>query len=52
MENINFKIERSSIFLVNQTFKLEPCLAISLEIATQYGQEFSFESRQFKMTAL
>ena len=50
-KNINFRIKRSSIFLVNQLYELEPCLAISLEIATQYGQEFSLKNRQFKMTA-
>ena len=30
-ENINFRIKRFSIFLVNQTYELEPCLAIPLE---------------------
>ena len=51
-ENINFRIKRSSILLLNQAKELEPFLAISLEIATQSGKEFSLENRQFKMTAL
>ena len=51
-DNVNFRIERYSIFLVNQIYELEVCLAKSLEIATQFGQEFSLKNRQFKMTAL
>ena len=41
-ENINFRIKRSIIFLVNQPYELEPCLAISLEImrASLSGEEF------------
>ena len=50
-ENINFRIKRSSILLLNQAKELEPFLAISLEIATQSGQEFSLKNRQFKMAA-
>ena len=50
-ENSNFRIKRSSIFLVNQIYELEPCLEISLEIATQSGQEFSLKNSQYKMTA-
>ena len=49
-ENINFMIKRASIFLVNQTHELGPCVAISLKIVTQSGQEFSLNIRQFKMT--
>ena len=45
-------IKRSTIFLVNPIYELEPCLAISFEIATQSGQEFSLKNRQFKMRAL
>ena len=51
-ENINFRIKKSSIFHVNQIYKLEPCLAISLEIATRSGRGFSLEYRNFKMTVL
>ena len=50
-ENINFRIKISSIFLVNQIYELEPCLAISLEKAPQSGLEFSLRDRQFNMTA-
>ena len=49
-ENINFRIKRTSIFLVNKIHDLEPCLAISLEIASQSGQEFSPKNGQLKMT--
>ena len=51
-ENIDFRIKRSSIILVNQIYELETCLAISLEIATQSRQELSLKNRRFKMTAL
>ena len=34
-ENINFRIRRSSIFLVNQICGLEPCLAISPRVESQ-----------------
>ena len=34
INNINFIIKGSSMFLVNQKSELEPCVAISLEIAT------------------
>ena len=47
-ENIHYRIKRSNIFLENQIYELEPCLAISLEITTQFGQEFGLKSRQFK----
>ena len=52
-ENINIRIKRSSVFLENQIYDLEPCLAISLEIATQSGQEFSLKvnNRQFIIEA-
>ena len=43
-EKINFRIKRSSIFLVNQIYELELCQAISVEIATQSGQEFSLKT--------
>ena len=39
-ENIDFRIRRSSIFLVKQICELEPCLAISFEIATPSGQDW------------
>ena len=32
------------IVLVNQTYELEPCLAISLGVATQSGLELSFKT--------
>ena len=51
-ENTNYRIKRFGIFLVNQIFELEHHLAISLEIATQSGQQISLKNRQFKMTAL
>ena len=44
INNIDFIIKGSSIFLVNQKSELEPCVAISLEIATQSGQEFSLKT--------
>ena len=50
--NINFRIKRSSIVLVSQILELEPCLAVSPEIATQSGRELSLKNRRFKMTAL
>ena len=37
-ENINFRVESCSIFLMNQKSELEPCLMKFLEIATQSGQ--------------
>ena len=51
-ENINFRIKRSSIFLVNQIYELEPCLAMSLEFATESGQECGLKNNQFKMTVI
>ena len=36
-ENVNFRIKKSSIFLVYQICELEPRLAISFQIATQSG---------------
>ena len=51
-ENINNRIRRSNIFFVNQKYELEPCPAISFEIATQYGQEFSLKICQFIIRAL
>ena len=33
-ENINFRIKRSRIFLLNQIYELEPCLAIPLGMNT------------------
>ena len=39
-----FRIKRFSIFLVNQIYELEPCLAISFEITTQSGQEISLKA--------
>ena len=36
-KHIDFKIKRSSIFLVNKKSELEPCLATSLEIGTQFS---------------
>ena len=51
-ENINFRIKRSSIFLVNQIYELEPCLAMSLECATESGQECGLKNNQFKMTVI
>ena len=47
-ENINFQ---PSIFLVNQNSEQEPCLVISLETATQSGDEFRLKNRQFIMQA-
>ena len=49
-ENINFRIRRAGIFLVNQIYTLGPSVAISLKIAAQFSQEFSLNNRQFKMT--
>ena len=49
-ENMNFRIKRSSMFPVNQIYELESCVAISLEIVTQFGKEFSHKNRQFKIT--
>ena len=46
-QNINFEIKRSIIFLVNQMYELEPCLVISLVIATQFGQELRFKNEKF-----
>ena len=40
-EKINIRINRTNIFLVNQIYKLGPYVAITLEISTQSGQEFS-----------
>ena len=37
---------------MNQIYGLELCKAISVEVATQSGQELSLKNRQFKMTAL
>ena len=51
-ENIDSRIKRSSIFLVNLLYELEPCLTTSHEIATQSGHEFSLKNRQFKMAAV
>ena len=51
-ENIDFRIKRCTIFLVNQVFEFKPCLAISLKIATQSGQEFSLKNGLLKMTAV
>ena len=52
-EKITFyRIKRSGIFLENQIYELEPCPAISREMPTQSGQEFSLKNRQYKMTAL
>ena len=39
-ESFNFRVKKSRrqhIFLVNQKSQLEPCLAISLLLAKQYG---------------
>ena len=44
---INFKIKRPRTFQVNQLNELLQCLAISLEIATQYGQKLSFKNCKF-----
>ena len=49
-ENINFRVRRSSIFLVNQMYELKLCLARSLETATRSGQESNLKNRQFKIT--
>ena len=49
---INVIIKRSRIFLVSQQPELEPCLAISLEIATQSGLDLILKNHRFKMTAL
>ena len=46
-ENINFRIKRSSIILVNQRSELKSCLALSFKTATQSGQEFSLKNHQF-----
>ena len=46
-QNMNLEIKRSSIFSVNQKFELEPRQAMSLEIVTQIGQEFSLKDYQF-----
>ena len=46
-ENINCKIKGSSIFLVNQTSDLEPCLVMSPQIVSKSGKEFSLKNRQF-----
>ena len=51
-ENINIRIKRSSILLVNQIYELEQILAITHVIATQFGHEFSLKKRQFKRTAM
>ena len=40
-KNVNFRIKRSSIFLVNQKSELEPCLAISLEIAKNFASKIA-----------
>ena len=48
----NFRIKRSSIFFANQMYELELCVAKSLEIATQSGQEFGLQNRNFNITAL
>ena len=42
--NINSNIKKSYIFLVHQKSELEPCLVISQEIATQYGQQFNLKT--------
>ena len=43
-ENIYFRIKGSSIFLVHSNSELEPCLAISHEIATQSSQELNLKT--------
>ena len=53
MQSMRVSIDfRIGIILVNQIYELEPCLAKSLEIATQSGPEFSLKNCQFKMTDL
>ena len=47
-DNNNFRIKTSSIFLVSQIYELKPCLAISLEIATHFGQKFSIANANLK----
>ena len=49
---INFRIKRSNIFLLNQNTEIDPCLAISVEKATQSAQELSLKNRQFKVTVV
>ena len=41
----NFSVKKSSIFFVTQKSALEPCLAISLEKATQSRQGFRLKNR-------
>ena len=50
--DINFWMKRSSIFLVNQINEQEPCLAISVEIPKQSGQELSLKPRTANLKCL
>ena len=43
-EHLNPKIKRSGTFLVKQKPELESCFAISLEMATQTGQELTLKT--------
>ena len=51
-KDINFRIKRSSIFLVIQKSVSDTSLAISLEITTQSGEEFRLKNRQIIIRAL